>query len=99
MTGIHLGKSKRRVVVSWVRREQNGAGQRVAASGCVSGLRLGFPPPICSLFRGGGEEVGGGHCPKPLTREQSNCFKMVSPPFCVRLIKVTCVCLRNNQTK
>lgn len=48
MTGIHLGKSKRRVM-SWVRREQNRARQRVIASGCVYRVRLGFPLPICSL--------------------------------------------------
>lgn len=47
MTGIHLEKSRRRVM-SWVRREPNRAG-RVLAAGCVCRVRLGFPPPICSL--------------------------------------------------
>lgn len=65
--------------------------KRVTASGCFWS-QAGLPSDHLFSFRGGGEEVGGGCCPKPLAREQSNCFKMVTPPFYVRLIKVN-VCL------
>lgn len=95
MTGIHLGKSKRRVM-SWVRREQNIARQRVIAAGCLQSQAWLRSAHLFS-FHGGGEEVGG--YPNPLTIEQFNCFKMVSPTLGVHLIKVMCVCLRNNQTK
>ena len=80
MTGIHFAKSKSRVV-SGVRREQNRAGQRATAAGCVCGVRLGFLRPLHSLST---MEVRKGETAialKPLTVEQSNCFKMVSPTF------------------
>lgn len=78
MTGIHLGKGKRRVA-SRVTRERNRAGQRVLAAGCVYGVKPGLPQPICSLSEMEVRKREGAAAPKPLTMEQSNCFKMVSP--------------------
>lgn len=80
MTGIHLGASKRRVL-SWVRKEQNRARHRVIATACVYGVRLGFPRPICSLFLVEVRTWEDIITLKPLTMEQSNCFKMFSPTF------------------
>lgn len=57
MTGIHLGKSKRRVV-SWSEEKKIEQG-RVIAAGCVYGVRLGLPLPHLFSFHGGCEEVGG----------------------------------------
>lgn len=97
MAGISVGKSRRRAV-SWARREQKGAGQKVELQAVF------VEPGLASLLPsvavpGGGEEVGGRPGPRLLATEQSNCFKMFSPACGARLVNVMCVCLRNNQTK
>ena len=80
MTGIHLGTSKRRVL-SGIRGEQNRARQRITAAACVYGVRLGFPRPICSLSMAEVRMWEDIIALKPLTMEQPNCFKMLSPTF------------------
>lgn len=80
MAGIHFGKSARRAVRQ-VRREENRAGPRVAAAGCVYGVRRGFPWPICSLSTVEVRQWEGAVALRPLPIAQSNCFKMVCPTF------------------
>lgn len=79
ITEIHFTKSKRKVM-SWVRREQNRARQRASASGCLWSQAW-LPSVHLFSFHSGGEEGGDVIARKPLTIEQANCFKMVSPTF------------------
>lgn len=75
-------------MLSGVKREQNRARQRIIAAACVYGVRLGFPRPICSLSMVEVRMWEDIIALKPLTIEQSNCFKMLSPTFRCDLIKV-----------